>query len=155
MEQDPIENDAVPMPDTPSGFEVFNTYVGSYKLARLGDAAVDAQLAPAPEIQPGITSPLPTVNEVDMWLTEWWAVTLQLDTYSAATRGQDAADWTHLCGTIVRIDHISIRYVPSAEPPHPALVHERCGAVVHTVSSLWPMQRHRSICGWIVRIRRL
>lgn len=188
IEHDPVAGDAA-VAVTPPGCDVFTTYIGSYEPLHRGDAAVDAQLAPAPEVPPGITSPLPTVDEVDVWLTEWqvaedhlqvvldeiiawdlipmdhdWiarlfadrrTVPLELDTYAGATRDKDAADWTRLGGTVVRIDQISIRYVPSTEPREPGVVPARGAAVVHTVASVWPMQPHHgSICGWIIRIRR-
>lgn len=34
------------------------------------DTSVDARLSPVPVIPPSITSPLPTDDEVDVWLTE-------------------------------------------------------------------------------------
>lgn len=84
------------------------------------------------------------------------AVPLQLDAYADATRDKDAADWTHLRGLVVRIDQISIRDAPSIEPGLPGLTPEHGAAVVHTVSSMRDTQPHDgSICGWIVRIRRM
>ena len=84
------------------------------------------------------------------------AVPLQLDTYANATRNVDATDWNRLGGTVVRIDQISIRYLPSTKPLEAGLVPDRGAAVVHAVSSIWPTQPHHgSVCGWIVHIRRL
>ena len=93
------------------------------------------------------------------WIARLFAdrgvVPVQLDTYAGTIRNMDAADWSHLGGTVIRIDQISIRYVHPVEALQPGLVPERGAAVMNTVSSIWPMQPHHgSIVGWIIRLRR-
>lgn len=92
------------------------------------------------------------------WITRLFesrrTVPLQLDMYAEATRGENALDWTEINGVVVRLDQVSVQYVQSNDPAQRGLFPQRGAAVVHTVSSIWPVQPHHGhLSGWIVRIR--
>ncbi|MDJ0336646.1 hypothetical protein QMK31_00205 [Cryobacterium sp. PH31-O1] len=92
------------------------------------------------------------------WITRLFddrrVVPLQLDMYAEATRDLGSPDWTVVNGVVVRVDQVSVEYVPSSDPSETARVPKHGAAVVHTVTSIWPVQPHHGlIAGWIVRIR--